>query len=399
MIPRLKPHLGLKELKGAFHYPKRDDVSRFETKFAHLMGQRNAIAFPYGRTGLIYLLKALGLQGKEVICPAYTCVVVPHAVVYSGNKPVFIDCEQNSYNMDLDKVEQAINSNTGAIVATSLFGYPVNLDRLNQIQIRYPGIHIIQDCAHSFGAYWKGGAVHREGIAALFAFNISKMLTAIFGGMITTDDDQLMKRLRRSTEQELIPARRLKGLRRLLYFLAIYPAFSKPFYGVVNRMERSGILNGFVRYYDELKVDMPHDYLENITGVEARVGTANLSRYHSVVSNRQAAAKYYFRHLGQVADSRPEKKRFLMPPQIEGATYSHFVIQVSDRRLWLQKGIELGVQLGGLIEYNIPEMKPYGGRRPEEFPVSAQYSRRSVNLPVWGGEKVARKTVNLLQML
>ena len=88
MIPRLKPKLGIREIAAALRPPRRDDVEQFEKAFAELMGQKFALAFPYGRTGLIFLIQALGLKDKEIICPAYTCVVVPHAIVYSGNKPI-----------------------------------------------------------------------------------------------------------------------------------------------------------------------------------------------------------------------------------------------------------------------------------------------------------------------
>ena len=83
MIPRLKPALGLSELFAAFRLPHKDDVEQFEQAFALLMGQRYALAFPYGRTGLMLLLESLGLKDKEIIYSAYTCVVVPNAIEYS----------------------------------------------------------------------------------------------------------------------------------------------------------------------------------------------------------------------------------------------------------------------------------------------------------------------------
>ena len=108
MIPRLKPRLGLRELLAALLPPRRGEVARFEADFAAHMGQRHAVAFPYGRTGLALLLEALGFKGREVICPAYTCVVVPHAVVVSGNEPVFVDSRPDDFNMDLGLAERAI---------------------------------------------------------------------------------------------------------------------------------------------------------------------------------------------------------------------------------------------------------------------------------------------------
>ncbi len=239
-----------------------------------------ALAFPHGRTALMILLEALGLKDKEVIVPAYTCVVVPHAVVYSGNKPVFVDSQEPDFNMDLAKVPRAITKDTGAIIATSIFGYPCNLDQLDAIrQTSGRGIPVIQDCAHSFGARWKGRSVQNAGIAAIFGLNISKLLTSIFGGMITTDDKDLYARLRALRSSRLKPGTWRKSLARLAYILAVYPAFYAPVYTMTNWLERSGILARFTRYYDESIIDMPGGYLDGMVPIEARLGQANLKRY------------------------------------------------------------------------------------------------------------------------
>lgn len=391
MISRLKPTIGARELVAALHPPRRDDVERFERSFAELMGQKHALAFPYGRTGLMLLLEALELDDKEIICPAYTCVVVPHAITYSGNKPVFIDCEaDDGFNMNLNIAEQAINEKTGAIIATSLFGYPVNLDQLDEIRKRHPYIFVIQDCAHSFVATWNGRPVQKEGVAALFGLNISKTLTSVFGGMITTDNEDIYKKLKTIRQQRLEKPGWGKGFRRLLYLLTVYPAFWEQLYGLINRLERLGLLNYFVQYYDDTKIDMPSDYLKGMCGVEARVGKANVGRYETIINKRRAAAEYYFEHL-------TDKPDFILPPKAEESTYSHFVVQVDNRDKWLQRAIRKGIQLGWLIEYNIPEMEAYGGYPSKDFPVAGYYARRAINLPVWGGEFIAQKVVKLLK--
>ena len=175
-----------------------------------------------------------------------------------------------------------------------------------------------------------------------------------------------------------------KGFRRLLYLLAVYPTFWGPVYGLINRLERSGLLNYFVRYYDESKIDMPVDYLEGMCGVEARVGSQNIKRYEMIISRRRAAADYYF-------DNCPDIDGFKLPPRVTGATYSHFVVQVPDRERWLQKAVQKGVQLGWLIEYNIPVMKAYDGEHGAKFfPFAYSYAKSTINLPVWGGEQLAK---------
>jgi len=392
MIPRLKPELGFAEIAAALHLPRSDDVINYETEFAELMQQSFALAFPYGRTGLLLLLEALEFKNREIICPAYTCVVVPHAIVLSGNKPVFVDCAENEFNMDLEQAEAAITEKTAAIIATSLFGYPVNLDALAAIKKRHPKIDIIQDCAHSFGAEWSGRPVQKEGVAAIFGLNISKILTSVFGGMVTTDSPELFEKLKRLRQEKLLPVNWLKGFRRLLYLLATNVAFWQPVYGFINALERSGALDYFVRYYDDAEIDMPPDYLKKMCALEARVGSTYLRRYPDLIQKRRAAAQFYQENLGDIKNIR-------LPKLVEGVTYSHYVVRVQMRDYWLDACIRKGVQLGWLIEYNIPEMPSYGAHAPEEFPIAADYARTTVNLPVWGGEKLAEKVTRTMKQI
>ena len=375
MVPRLRPRLGPAEV-AALAPSRGDDVGAFETAFAATMHQRNAVAFPYGRTGLVALLQALDIRDREVICPAYTCVVVPHAIVASGNEPVFVDSSDHDFNMDLSLVEAAITPRTSAIVATSIFGYPVDLDQLDAIRRQHPTVAIIQDCAHSFGARWRGREVQRAGIAAVFGLNVSKLLTSIFGGMITTDDDELAARIRGWRSAHVAPAGIAKSARRALYLLATMPAFWGPLYGIVNRLERMRVLDHFVRYYDDHVIDMPKDYLTGLSPVEARVGRAQTARYQRIVNDRRAVAASYDRALRGLRGLR-------LPPLVDGATYSHYVPRVADRAAVMEHCRRRGVQLGEIIEYSIPELAAYRDRPGNRFPcpVSRELSRTTINLP------------------
>lgn len=386
MIPRFKPYFSWKELKAAFSIPKKDNVERFEKAFAEEMGQRYAIAFPYGRTALLFLLKALDLKDKEVICPAYTCVVVPHAIVYSGNKPVFVDSQEYDFNMDLNLAEQAITENTGAIIATSIFGYPVDLDKLDSIHKRFPHIKIIQDCAHSFSAKWKGRPIQKEGIAAIYGLNISKLITSIFGGMITTDNEELASKLYSFQQEKLKRATLRKSFKRLVYLLALYPAFWEPIYGIINRLERLGLMDRFTKYYDENAIEMPKDYLENLTKIEARIGLAQLKKYDSIIDNKIKISKRYTEMFATREDIK-------ILPFKAGATYSHFTALVGDRNAWLEDYYKKGIQLGILIEYSIPYMQAYVKFSRGDYPVSKYFSEHTINFPNWLEITFAEKNI------
>jgi dTDP-4-amino-4,6-dideoxygalactose transaminase len=183
MIPRLKPAFDTAEIGAALRGGSAADVAQFERAFAGKFEAAEAIAFPYGRTALKALLHTLELKDAEVIAPSYTCVVVQHATVLSGNVPVFVDNTMNDYNMDLDRLAAAITPHTGMILATHLFGFPLDLDRFDAIvrdaEQRFGRkIWVVQDCAHAFGARWRGRLVAGAGDAALFGLNISKLISS-----------------------------------------------------------------------------------------------------------------------------------------------------------------------------------------------------------------------------
>jgi len=393
LIPRFKPDLGWPEFRALFRC-NRSAVEHFEKDFAAEMGQKHAISFPYGRMGLLMLLEALGLKDKAVICPAYTCVVVAHAIVLSGNRPVFVDSQVSDCNMDLELAERAIGPETGAIIATSIFGHPVDLDRLDDLSKRNPDVIIIQDCAHSFAAEWQGRPVQQAGRAAVFGLNISKIATSVFGGMVTTDDDALAATLRQLRDERQLRAPCSKGIRRTLYLAAAIGAFSPPVYGLVRWLERSGLLDRFSRYYDEALIDMPADALVAMTSVEAQVGIAQLVKYRAMIGARRRWAAYYRDNLANVPG-------LIFPQAGPGATWSHIAIFTSHRDALLAYAQERGVQLGTIIDYSIPEMSAYRDQPNPgtSWPVAASFARTAINLPISGSfcEQRARKVVDILR--
>lgn len=384
MIPRFTPRLDRDELGALFRH-RRDAVAEFEVQFARTFEADHAVAFPYGRSALWTFFKAQGLEGAEVIQPAYTCVVVAHATVLSGNIPRFVDINLVDYNMDLDRVADAVNERTRAIVATHLFGYPLDIDRVNEIardaEVRYGHkIWIIQDCAHAFGARWQGKLVCSQGDVGLFGLNISKTITSIFGGMLTTSNAELAGRVRAWRDSHFVRRGLWKTLRRILYLTAAYPAFEPHVYGLVNWLEEhTPLLDRFTKaYHLDGLIHFPPDYLDQMVDVEARVGLMQLRKYPEIIRRRIAVARYYDEHLrGMPA--------LALPPMVEGATYSHYPVRVEDRQPWFAAARRAGVELGRLIDYSIPEMPVYARYVDQEFPRAHEAKRTMINLPVHAG--------------
>lgn len=387
MIPRLRPVLGPSEFLAAM---RSRPVADFETRFAELMGQAHALAFPYGRTGLLLLLEALGLKNNEIICPAYSCVVVAHAIVLSGNRPVFIDSEADGFNMDLEAAAKAVEIGAKALIATSIHGYPVDLDKLDWMRKRWPDLIIIQDCAHSFSAQWQGRPVQQAGQAAFFGLNVSKLMTSIFGGVVTTDDSSLADRLRELRDQRLKPAS-FKAWQRRAYLTASATALHPRMFGFVHKFMKLGLIDRFTEYYDEASIDMPDDYLSVMSPIEAAVGLVQCDRYPSIIAHRRHIASVYDKALA----SLPGLRR---PPLAEGATYAHYVCCVAEPNELIQEMARDGIELGRLIDYCIPDMPAYQSYVPlsSEFTRTRALNSQVINLPLHLSEQEALYVVERL---
>jgi perosamine synthetase len=397
MISRLKSDIRLFDLFRLL-VPKSDAVTKFEERFAQLAGQQYAIAFPYGRTAQIAILRAMALDQSgrtEIICPSYTCVVVPHAIVKAGLIPVFVDCGESSYQMDWDLMAQATNDKTGAVIVTSLFGQPMDRNALDRYRATFPQVKIIQDCAHSFMATdCRGDVVNKSGDAAFFGMNISKLLTSIFGGMATTDDPVLADRIRAVRDAMLRKPSITKSVQRWLYTAAVYVAFIPFVYGVVNRLERMGCLNRFVRYYDETKIDLPSDVFDAMTPIEAKMGLIQCERYAAHIEHRRRLARIY-------VDLLSTRDDFQLPQWDDGATWSHFVIKTPHASRLIDQCLANGVQLGALVDYEITDMPSYQSATYVGHHRSRAYPGNVINLPIHAGVSVeqAKKIVTLLQRM
>lgn len=381
MIPRFKPWIDGRELAAMLHR-NIGAVERFEREFARCFQAAEAVAFPYGRSALYAFFRALGLSDAEIIMPAYTCSVVAHAISLSGNRPRFVDITLFDYNMDLDQLPAAINEKTRAIVATHLFGYPLDLDRLNDIvadaESRYgQKIWVVQDCAHSFGADWKGRMVGTAGDAALYALNISKMMTSIFGGMLTFGDRKLAAKVREHRDRFFHAAPWYKPWLRRIYLAAATAAFNETVYGLTWWLqERTPLLNRLTKsYHLDEKIHFPPDAFERMLDVEAAVGLEQLKKYPEIIARRRAAAKWYDENL-------PRPEGWVFPPIVEGATYSHYVVRVPDRKKIVAAMAAKGVHLGELIQYSVPELKGYSSNKSKSYYVSNTFSEITINIPI-----------------
>jgi perosamine synthetase len=168
-------------------------INEFETKFAEKVGAQHGVACSSGTTALHIALLALGVgKGDEVIVPAFTMIASPNAVVYTGAKPVLIDAEPGTYNLDLSQLESKITSRTRAIMPVHTYGHPVDMDKLLRIARKYD-LYVVSDTAESHGAEYKGRPVGGLGDLSAYSFYGNKIITTGEGGMVTTNNLEIAK--------------------------------------------------------------------------------------------------------------------------------------------------------------------------------------------------------------
>ena len=220
--PRLylsPPHMSGLEwefLKEAFESgwiaPLGPQVEAFEREFAAKVGAKHALALSAGTAAIHLALIHLGVgPGDEVFVSTLTFAASANPIVYQGARPVFIDSERTSWNMDPDLLEDALKRKARAgklpkaVIVVHLYGQPANMDAIMEICQRYH-IPVVEDAAEALGASYKGHSPGTFGAAGIFSFNGNKIITTSGGGMLVSDDAAFIAHARKLATQAREPA-------------------------------------------------------------------------------------------------------------------------------------------------------------------------------------------------
>ena len=381
MIPRFSPNYGWSEIFNCFLPSDPMAVLNFEKEVSKRVGHLEALSFRYGRTGLFYLLKALGAQGKKVILPSYTCVVVAHAIVLSGNIPVFLDNAPGSLQPSPSDYMKCIDKDTIMVIPTHLFGISEEIDKIYQeIKSNFQHVFVLQDCAHSFFCEnSKGRSVTLHGDGALFGMNISKLVNSGFGGMLTLQDKTLAQKIRDLVQNDRNKLPAINFLwSRLYVFLAAF-AFSRCFYRVLYFLiHKTNFFKSHTNYYNPYTIELPKDFSFPMTSFEATIGLKSLKKYEERIREREKIAQFYCENL-------KDNPNVILPSFKKGNTWSHFPLLVPvELRDPLIKELEKScfVEVGKIVDYSIADLPAYQKRGHKEYPLSYQAAKKIINLPL-----------------
>lgn len=173
---------------------KGEHLRKFEARIADYLGVKHAVGVSSGTLGLLLTYHGLALK-DEVIVPSFTFMATVHPLVWLGARPVFVDIDRRTWNVDPARVEAAITPRTTAIVAVHNFGNPAAISQLETIASNH-GLTLVFDSAHGFGSLHQGRPVGCFGDAEVFSLSPTKLLVAGEGGIVATDDDRLAEHVR-----------------------------------------------------------------------------------------------------------------------------------------------------------------------------------------------------------
>jgi perosamine synthetase len=320
-------------------------VDLFEASFAEFCGVRHAVACCNGTVALHLALVALGVEaGDEVIVPTLTFVATANAVTYCGARPVFVDSEPATWNLDPAQVEAKITSRTKGIIAVHLYGHPAEMDALRSIASRH-GLFLLEDAAEAHGALYKRRRAGSLGDVAAFSFYGNKIISTGEGGMVVTNDAAIAARVRLLRGQGMDTERR--------YWFPVV------------------------------------GYNYRLTNIAAAIGLAQMERAEWHTSRRREVGDIYLRLLRSIpallsqAESEYAQHAYWMFTVILGHE-----IEVGRDEL-IERLHERGVETRPVF-YPLHLLPAYReAASGEEFPVAEWLARRGLSLPTWAGLSAA----------
>ncbi len=366
MIPKTKPYYNLEEIKAVFSSEK-NPIERFEKEFAKVVGAKYALTFPYGRTAIYALLKIQKITNKEVIIPAYTCIVVPNAIISSGNRPKFVDISLKDYNLDISKIK--ITSKTGAIIPAHMYGYPCNIKEIRKKTGK--NIFIIEDAALALLTRDVG----KYSDAVFYSFNLAKQMCTFDGSIVTTNRRDVYEKLKAFRNENFKKQSLSSRLKRFVLFLSSYILFSKYVYGLVYRLASFSKATRVISNWDIESIEMPSYYLTLFSDLQAKLGLAQLEKLKENIGRRIELAEEYDKRLKKA-------KEIVKAPILKSSTYSHYTIRVKNREEFLKKSrVSLGRNFD--FDYFIPHTNAYKNFRIKgDFKNSIKAAKEVVNLPL-----------------
>lgn len=341
----------------------------------------NNFFFFKGRVALYALLKAIGIRaGDEVVLPGFTCVVVPNAIIYHGGKPVYVDIDPKTFNMDTAKIEDKITGKTTAIIAQNTFGLSSDLDPILDIAKRY-NLKVIEDCAHGYGGSYKGKANGTVADAAFFSTQWSKPFSTGLGGIAVTHNPEIASKLRIESDSYPYPDIKEKLILWMLlqgYNFMMKPAIYWPAIKSYRFLSKAGFVTGSSSSEELISPVKPDGFEKRMARFQQKRAMLEMERFEENLKHRLWAAKRYDEIFNRLGIEKPYRTEYALH------TFLRYSFLVNDKRRFLREAEENRIEMGDWFLSPLhpieKDLSPWGYEKGM-CPVAESVCERIVNLP------------------
>jgi perosamine synthetase len=364
-IPVAEPVLGEEELANVVAAMRSGWISslgtfigEFETEFAAFCGAAHGIAVASGTVALHLALAAAGIgRDDDVLVPSLSFVATANAVTYCGARPVFVDSDRETWQLDSRALEAALTPRSKAIIPVHLYGHPCDMDPILEFATRH-GLHVVEDAAEAHGAEYRDRRVGALGGIGCFSFYGNKIITTGEGGMCVTNDGALAARLRLLRDHGMDPKR---------------------------------------PYWHEVV-----GYNYRMTNLQAAVGVAQVKRLPSFIAKKRELARWYEKYLSPLAQTG----KIRLHPEAAWArgVFWMYSVLLADTGLTVD-AVRLGLSKRGVdtrpFFHPTHTLPPYS--TDVRLPIAEELASRGLNLPSGVGleqgqiERVAQALAEALE--
>jgi len=334
--------LALKLINSKKEWKEGDKIKELENKFKKYLDVKYAISFNSGRSSFFAILKSLDLKsGDEILLQAFTCNAVPNPIIWSGLKPVYVDCDEKTFNIDVEDLKRKITKKSRAMVVQHTFGLPADMDEILEI-CQENNLILIEDCAHSLGAEYKGKKVGTFGKVSFFSFSRDKVISSVYGGMVATNDDNLAQKIREFQEKLDYPSN-FWIFQQLLHpilleyiILPTYSIFGKYLLIVFQWLH---VLSKAV-HWTEKRGRKPDYFPKKLPNVLASLALNQFKRLDKFNEYRRGIAEFYYENL--------KYSKFELPPEFEDQKqiFLRFTIKHPKAREIIRKAWQKNILIG-----------------------------------------------------